>query len=247
MGLFSKEECFLCGKKAGALSRIKIKSGEFICSDCKRLGHPFVHIAYMNREQVEAMMDEMKASEEHYQEVRFGFRETGRMTLGKSWKFFDNMQTGEFMLETPETELYPRHFIYKMSEVCPYEKADQFLAGISQSVDQNELRQRYYNLITVEEKKAGDGKTDSWVLRIPYNRENMEIVTKFPGTMKESDVRLLQATIQSVIGSYNTGYNLTPSQLEEIQKQGKSLGDDSAVTSVTQALESMFSALKKKG
>ena len=240
MGLFSKEECFICGKKVGALSRTKIKSGEFICSDCQKLGHPFVHIAYMNRGQVESMIEEMKAHEAHFQEVKFNFRKTSRMTLGKHWTFYDNMQTGEFVLETPETEHYPNHFVYNMRDVFPYEKADQFVAGLSSFNNRETARQTYFNLIQVEEKKTSEGKTESWILRIPYNRENMDIRIKFPGSMAENDVRLLQATIQAVIGSYNAGFRLTPTQLEEIQKAGKSLGNDSASVSAAQALTKLF-------
>ena len=132
-----------------------------------------------------------------------------------------------------------------MKEVCPFGRADRFLSGVSGFNTPAEMRQAYYDMITVEEKKGSDGKTNSWVLRIPYNRDNMVIETKFPGTMPERDVRMLQATIQAVVGNYNTGRNLTPTQLQEIQKEAKSLGRDSAVTNTAQAIGSFFSSLKK--
>ena len=245
MGLFSKEKCCICGKEVGALSRTKIKSGEYVCSDCQKQGHPFVHIAFLSRGQVEEMLKEMKESEAHFQEVRFGMRKTSRTTLAKTWTYYDNMQTGEFVLETPETERYANHFVYNMRDVYPSEKADQFLTGSMKFLNPNEMRQKYYDLITVEERKSSDGKTDSWKLRIPYNRDNMKIEIQFPGSIQEKDVRMLQATIQSTIGSYNAGYNLTPSQLEAIQKEGRSLGKDSAVNSTAQALGSLFSSLGK--
>lgn len=34
MGLFSKEECVLCGAEAGALGRTKLNDGTFLCSSC---------------------------------------------------------------------------------------------------------------------------------------------------------------------------------------------------------------------
>ena len=246
MGLFSKEICFHCGNKVGALSRIKLKSGEFLCTDCQKLGNPFIHIAYLTRDQAEALLREAKENEAHYQQVRFNFRKTSRMVIGKEWAFYDNFQTGEFVLETPETKNYPNHFVYRMKDVLPFEKADQFLSGVSQFNTREHARQVYYDLITVEEKKGADGKTDSWVLRIPYNREHMTIETKFPGSMAERDVRMMQATIQAVIGNYNTGYNLTPTQLDEIKKNAKSLGRDSAVTNTAQAIGQFFSSLGKK-
>ena len=245
MGLFSKEECFVCGKKVGALSRTKIKSGEFICMDCQKMGHPFMHLTGMHRDQVEAMFAEMKESEKHFQETQSGFRKTGRMTLGNSWTFYDNMQTGEFVLETPETKNYPNHFVYQMKEVRPFDTADKFLSGLSTFDNPDQARQKYFDLISVEEKKGSDEKTNAWILRIPYNREFMKIEIKFPGSMEEKDVRLMQSTIQAVIGSYNTGYNLTPTKLEEIQKAGKSLGDDAAINSTAQAAQKILSSLVK--
>ena len=79
MGLFSKEVCFNCGNKVGALSRIKLKSGEFLCTDCQKLGNPFIHIAYLTRDQAEALLREAKENEAHYQQVRFNFRKTSRI------------------------------------------------------------------------------------------------------------------------------------------------------------------------
>lgn len=245
MGLFSKETCVICGKKAGALSRIQLKSGEYICTDCQKLGNPFFRLAYMTREEVEGLFREAEENEAHYEQVRFNFRKTSRMVIGKEWVFYDNFQTGEFALDVPETRNYPNHFVYKMKEVCPFGRADRFLSGVSGFNTPAEMRQAYYDMITVEEKKGSDGKTNSWVLRIPYNRDNMVIETKFPGTMPERDVRMLQATIQAVVGNYNTGRNLTPTQLQEIQKEAKSLGRDSAVTNTAQAIGSFFSSLKK--
>ncbi|MCR4711984.1 MAG: DUF4428 domain-containing protein [Clostridia bacterium] len=246
MGLFSKEECFCCGKRVGALSRIKIKSGEFLCTDCQKNGHPFIHVAEMTKDEVEKLFSDMKESEAHFQDVRFQFRKTSRMTFGKEWTFYDNLQTGEFALETPETKAYPNHYVYQMRDVIPYGETDRFLASGTFQDNPEMSRRRYYDLIKVEERKGSDGKTDSWILRMPYDRPHMKIETKFPGSMEEKDVRLLQAAIQSVIGSYNTGINLTPTQFEEIKKAGKSLGNDAAVTNTSELIGSMLSSLKKK-
>lgn len=241
MGLFSKEECCFCGNKVGMLGRFKIKSGEFMCQDCQKGGNAFVHMAYMTKDQIEAFLDECKQSEAHFQEVQFNYRKTSRAVFGKMWTIYDNFQTGEFVLETPETKYYPNHFVFKMDQVFPYEKADQFLAGMTAgSGTFEESKKKYYNMIQVKENKNSEGKSDSWVLKIPYNKEFMDIQIKFPGSMEEKDVRYLQSTIQALVGSYNVDKRLTPTQLQEIQNAGKLLGDDNAVTNTVDAITGLF-------
>ena len=122
----------------------------------------------------------------------------------------------------------------------PYDKVDQFLSNRTQGGTIEDNKKKYYNLIKVKQNKNSEGKTESWVLRIPYNRENMKIEIKFPGSMEEKDVRLLQSTIQALVGSYNSDKRLTPTQLQEIQKAGVSLGDDNTVTSASDAISDMI-------
>ena len=240
MGLFSKEECCFCGAKVGVLSRFKIKSGEFMCQDCQKKGNPFMHLASMNKDEIGLLFEECEQGEAHFQEVKNYCRKVSRGTISKTWTIYDNFQTGEFFLETPESHLYPNHFVYKMDAVFPYDKVDQFLSNRTQGGTIEDNKKKYYNLIKVKQNKNSEGKTESWVLRIPYNRENMKIEIKFPGSMEEKDVRLLQSTIQALVGSYNTDKRLTPTQLQEIQKAGVSLGDDNTVTSASDAISDMI-------
>ncbi|MBQ9827847.1 MAG: hypothetical protein IJM62_04105, partial [Lachnospiraceae bacterium] len=141
---------------------------------------------------------------------------------------------------------YPNHYVYKMKDVYPYDQADRVLAGINGFENHLQLLPKYYDLIQVVQKKNSDGKTESWTLYVPYNVEHMDIQIKFPGSMEEKDVRMLQATMQAVIGYYNTGFQLTPTELDKIQKAGKSLGNDAAVTSASEAVADMLSSFFKK-
>ena len=241
MGLFSKEECCICSNKVGALSRFKIKSGEFMCSDCQKNGSPFIHLAYMTKDQIIALFEETKQDEAYFQANKVYFRMIERTNISKTWTIYDNFQKGEFVLDVPETKYYPNHFIFKMDQVFPYEKSDQFLSGMSAgSGSIEETKKKYYNMISVKENKNSEGKTDSWVLKFPYNKEFMDVQIKIPGSMAEGDVRLLQSTLQALIGSYNTDKRLTPTELQEIQKSGKALGDDSAVTSTVDLINGLF-------
>ena len=108
MGLFSKEECCFCGAKVGVLSRFKIKSGEFMCQDCQKKGNPFMHLASMNKDEIGLLFEECEQGEAHFQEVKNYCRKVSRGTISKTWTIYDNFQTGEFYLETPESHLYPR-------------------------------------------------------------------------------------------------------------------------------------------
>ena len=206
MGLFSKEECCFCHNKVGMLSRFKLKSGEFMCQDCQKKGNAFMHLAYMTKDQVAAFLAEAEASEKHFQEVQFNFRKTSRTTFDKTWTFYDNMQTGEFVLETPENKAYPNHYVFRMDQVFPFDKAAQFVSG-SGGGSYEADRQRIYNMIKVEQRKDKEGKTERYTLKIPYNYENMVIEIKFPGSMAESEFPTFieQNFLSYVLGVHTKG------------------------------------------
>ena len=70
MGLFSKEACCFCGKEVGLMSRSKLSSGEYICTDCKYKTHPFLRVDHRNKQQVEDLMAEMEELDQFMDEFR---------------------------------------------------------------------------------------------------------------------------------------------------------------------------------
>ncbi len=197
MALFSKEACCFCGKEVGLMSRSKLASGEYICTDCKYKTHPFLRVDHMNKQQIEDLMAEMQENEARFQSIEW--RKTQRNHNGAAWIFYDNMNEGVFSLYTPETKKYPNHFVFEMTDVCPYDKAraGRPTRGLYTA-------QQYKDMITLTEKKDASGKSDGWVLSIPYFRYDMKIETKFPATMKADDVRYIHTTIQNAVSYYNT-------------------------------------------
>ena len=251
MGLFSKEECCFCGKKVGMLSRSKIKSGEFICYDCLKRGNPFVKMTSMTKDELSAFFNECEMSEAYFKKTQGFFRRTMCTVIYKTWIIYDNFQTGEFVLETPETDGYP-HYVFKMDQVFPAASSNQILNDIDSIVadvsagggtNVDVAKKKYYNMISLKASKNDEGKVLSWVMRIPYNNALMEIETKFPGSVEEKQVRRLQATLQALIGSYNTDKRLTPTQLQEIQNAGVSLGNEGATSAADAVANAVSGAL----
>ena len=196
MGLFSKETCCFCGKEVGMMSRTKLADGNYICNDCRYLTHPFIRIDRLDREQVTALMQEMEASEAHFQQVKW--RETTRRHGADTWTFYDNIETGEFALYSPETKRYKNHFVYDMALVRPYNRSEAALGTRLTPLTVNEIK----SSITLTQKESG-GNPDGWVLHIPYFPEHVNIDIKFPAGMKESDVRYVYQSIRDIIGNVN--------------------------------------------
>ena len=212
MALFSKEACCFCGKEVGMMSRSRLVSGEYICTDCKYLTHPFIRIDHLNKEQVEALMAEMAENEDRFQSIEF--RKTQRRHGSESWIFYDNFDLGVFSLYTPETKKYKNHFVFDMADVCPYNKLKES-SRASDVTRQQFTKQQYNDMITLTEKKDASGTLEGWVLKIPYFRRDMFIETKFPAAMKEDDVRYFHRTVQEIIANYNTSGVQAKRQLHE--------------------------------
>jgi hypothetical protein len=60
MGLFSKETCTFCGKEAGAMSRIKLRSKEYMCKDCEALCSKYIEPSRLTRDEILAHMEDMR-------------------------------------------------------------------------------------------------------------------------------------------------------------------------------------------
>ncbi len=207
MGLFSKEACAFCGKEVGALSRTKIAGGDYICTDCKYLTHPFIRKDKLNTEQTRALMEEMARDEEYFQSVVWS-KPYNISAGGKRFIFYHNNETKEFALSTPETEKYKNHPVFSLYMVRPYDKNQEWFQQQDNSRPLPPLtREQYKEMITLQEKKGADGKLEGWVMYIPYFREHMNIEITFPGTANEKDVRGFYNGVRDTIAMANANAN----------------------------------------
>ena len=161
MGLFSKEECVFCGKNVGMMHRSKMQGGDYICTDCKHLTHPFIRMDKVNKETTQLIMDEVARDEEYFQTVNWN--KVVRHSISKNFVFFYSMDTGQFAFHTPETEHYKNHPIFNMTMVRPYDR------NLEWSLNQGNTKmlpalqkEQYAEMITLKEKKGADGKRDGW-------------------------------------------------------------------------------------
>ena len=65
--LFAKQTCELCGKEVGALSRVKLADGTFMCSDCRKDTSAFINIQKYGIEDVKKHIEYMKKQNEFYE------------------------------------------------------------------------------------------------------------------------------------------------------------------------------------
>lgn len=65
--LFSKQACGICGKEVGALSRTKLKDGNYICSDCKKNASTLFRFNQHDLEAVKKHLEYMKKANELYE------------------------------------------------------------------------------------------------------------------------------------------------------------------------------------
>ena len=195
MGLFSKEACCFCGKEVGVMSRSKLTSGEYVCTECKYLTNPFLRLDHMNREQVEAVMKEMEESEQKFQSIEF--RKTAIQRNGKAWIFYDSWTTtGEFAVVTPETAKYKYHCVLDMDLVRPFDK--MLNADRLPKLTVSQVRES----ITLTEKKDASGNLSERVLHIPYFRNDMNIEMHFPTFVPEKELGYFYNSVANILSRW---------------------------------------------
>lgn len=67
--LFSKQACVLCSKEVGALSRVKLSDGNYLCSDCRKNTSAFINIQKLNVDEVKKHIEYMEKQNEFYEKV----------------------------------------------------------------------------------------------------------------------------------------------------------------------------------
>lgn len=75
--LFSKQTCEVCGKEVGALSRMKLKDGKYICSDCRKNASGFYNPSKYTLDEVKKHFAYMEKMQELY-DKEFATIEKGR-------------------------------------------------------------------------------------------------------------------------------------------------------------------------
>lgn len=65
--LFSKQACGICGKEVGALSRTRLKDGNYICSDCRKNASRLFRLGYHDLETTKKHLAYMEKANELYE------------------------------------------------------------------------------------------------------------------------------------------------------------------------------------
>lgn len=66
--LFSKQKCELCGNEVGALSRVKLNDGTYICSECRKNTSAFINLQKLTLDEVKKHIEYMKKQNDFYEE-----------------------------------------------------------------------------------------------------------------------------------------------------------------------------------
>ena len=218
MGLFSKEACAFCGKEVGAMHRTKVSGGDYLCTDCSFLTHPFIRNDKLNKEQVKALMEEMAQDEELFQSIEWD-KPYDYNIGGKRFALLNHRGEDEFVIISPETAKYKNHAVFRKSLVRPYDKnLDWSIQQGNQPFPQPLSKSEIEKLVTLTEKKDHEGKTDCWVLFIPYFREHMNIQIKIPGSAKQNQLDGFVGGIRDTIGYYNASKTVNPYVRDKMQK-----------------------------
>ncbi len=77
--LFSKQSCVLCEKEVGALSRVKLNDGAYLCNDCRKNTSAFINVQKLDTEQVKNHIEYMKLQNELYEKEFKPLQDSGKV------------------------------------------------------------------------------------------------------------------------------------------------------------------------
>lgn len=117
--LFSKQTCGICGKEVGALSRLKLKDGSYICRDCGKNTSAFFDVGRHDLESTKKHLEYMEKANELYEKEFENLDKSKIDYCGHhgSYKigFVDSI--GKFAVLTPETKRRGKKELFAYDEI----------------------------------------------------------------------------------------------------------------------------------
>ncbi|MDO4961196.1 MAG: DUF4428 domain-containing protein [Eubacteriales bacterium] len=174
MGLFSKETCAVCGKQVGALSRTKMKSGDYICGDCPKKLTAFIQPNQITLDDYKRLVGgELQAAEDAYTGTSCFDVELGSGGDYGYMNYSSSVTNDEFRLSSSATRRYEHQQIFHFSQIKPYKfKSEATLRVEAMSVPTADLND-YVELV---EDKDSDGKVKGYTIKFPYDDEAIQRV-----------------------------------------------------------------------
>ncbi len=121
--LFSKQTCGICGKEVGALSRTKLRDGNYVCNDCKKEMSGLFQLSRHDLEAAKKHLKYMEKVNELY-EKEFASLEKDYCGHHGSYKIGFADEIGMFEVITPETKKSNKKELFRYDQIDsfgPYE------------------------------------------------------------------------------------------------------------------------------
>ena len=151
--LFAKQECELCGKEVGALSRVKLSDGTYICSECRKETSAFINIQRYTLDGVKKHIEYMKKQNEFYEKefATLSDKEVVRcVKIGYAGIVFAD-KLGMFEIINAETKKK------KYKELFRYDQIKDFEVYAKENTNQAENMKKYAETgIRIIMDSAGD-------------------------------------------------------------------------------------------
>lgn len=117
--LFSKQTCGVCGKEVGALARLKLKDGKYVCRDCGKNASAFFNVGHHDLESTKKHLAYMEKANELYQKEfeNLDKEQVDYCNHHGSYKigFVDSI--GMFAVLTPETKRRNKKELFRYDQI----------------------------------------------------------------------------------------------------------------------------------
>ena len=179
MRLFNKVNCCLCGKSVSMMKRTKIQ--DYICDECKKETHPYIHFNLCNKEEIKKIISQMKKNEKDYKLTEVEWTKKQFKCGNQIYTLYISNSEDIFTLESIETKTYKYHPIFHVNQVKQYSPNVNKNAG---SQDNNQG----IKYATLEEKVDNKGLPRIYYVRFLYDDSKIKKVKiRFEGAyLKEA-------------------------------------------------------------
>ncbi len=215
--IFGKQTCVLCGKECGPLKRDKLRSGEFICNECREKSSKYVRLGEMTLDELKAHMEYMdfirKLDENVFSKPEYSKYQLPSSITSMGIQFCDELG----MLKVLNRNVNGIDDIIRYDQIAFY---DSYKETEEEDGKEPGIKEAGIKLTLVQPRGMNNDMMQRGIRAHPYIKRELKIVfARNNDKPRATDADLARDKLHNIFGEYDSNKTLLGFGMSRAEKR----------------------------
>ena len=215
--IFGKQTCVLCGKECGPLKRDKLRSGEFVCSECREKSSKYVRLSELSLDELKAHMEYMdfirRLDETVFSKPEYSKYQLPSSITSMGIQFCDELG----MLKILNRSVNGIDDIIRYDQIASY---DSYKETEEEEGKEPKIKEAGIKLTLVQPRQMNDNMMQRGIRVHPYIKRELKIVfAKSNVKSRATDANLAKDKLHNIFGEYDSNKSLLGFGMSKAEKR----------------------------